>query len=82
MSEFGGLRKHEKTQHTLVGLGSAAFETAESLTQVRRPEFPERDTKVYNLFLIQYEDEDVVLYNAVVPCLVRYRVPFGEIRLD
>ena len=38
MSEFGGLRKHEKTQHTLVGLGSAV---------VRRPEFPERDNEVY-----------------------------------
>ena len=25
MSEFGGLRKHEKTQHALVGLGSAAL---------------------------------------------------------
>ena len=38
MSEFGGLPKYENTQHTLIGLGS--------LTQIRRPEFPERDNKV------------------------------------
>ena len=25
MSEFGGLRKHKKTQHALAGLGSAAL---------------------------------------------------------
>ena len=25
MSEFGGLQKHEKIQHALVGLGSAAL---------------------------------------------------------
>ena len=40
MSEFSGLRKHEKTQHALVGLGS---------TQVRRPKFPERYNKVYKI---------------------------------
>ena len=28
MSEFGGLRKHEKTQHALAGLGSAALVAA------------------------------------------------------
>ena len=28
MSEFGGLRTHEKTQHALVGLGSAALAVA------------------------------------------------------
>ena len=40
MSEFGGLRKHEKTQHALVGLGGAALAAAVAfLTQVRRPEF-------------------------------------------
>ena len=47
VSEFGGLRKHEKTQHELVGLGSAALAAAVSHTQVRWPEFPERDNKVY-----------------------------------
>ena len=31
MSEFGGLRKHEKTQHALVGLGSAALAAAVTL---------------------------------------------------
>ena len=31
MSEFGGLRKHEKTQHALVGLGSAALVAAVAL---------------------------------------------------
>ena len=40
MSEFGGLQKHEKTQHAVVGLGSAAL---------RWLEFPERDNKVYNI---------------------------------
>ena len=37
MSEFAGLRKHEKTQHALKGLGSAALAAA-----VRRPSFPQR----------------------------------------
>ena len=46
MSEFGGLWKHEKTQHAFVGLGSAALAAAVSLTQVRQPNFPERDNKV------------------------------------
>ena len=44
MSEFGGLWKHEKTQHALVGLGSAAPAAA-----VRWPKFPERDNKVYQI---------------------------------
>ena len=43
MLEFGGLLKHEKTQHALVGLGNAALVAA----VVRRPEFPERDNTVY-----------------------------------
>ena len=47
MSEFGGLQKHDKTQHALVGLGSAALAAAvRILTQERRPDFPERDPKV------------------------------------
>ena len=49
MSEFGGLFKHEKTLRALIGLGNAALAAAVrmySLTQVRRPEFPERDNKV------------------------------------
>ena len=29
--EFGGLQKHEKTQHALVGVGSAALATAVAL---------------------------------------------------
>ena len=28
MSVFGGLQKHEETQHTFVGLGSAALAAA------------------------------------------------------
>ena len=47
MSQFGGLRKHEKTQHALVRLGSAPLAADVAITQVRRPEFPERDNKVY-----------------------------------
>ena len=31
MSEFDGLRKHEKTQHALVGLGTAALAAAVAL---------------------------------------------------
>ena len=31
MSEFDGLRKHKKTQHALVGLGSAALTAAVAL---------------------------------------------------
>ena len=31
MSEFGRLRKHEKTQHALVGQGSAALAAAAAL---------------------------------------------------
>ena len=46
MSEFGGLRKHEKTQHALVGLGSAALAAAVALlTQVRRTDFPKGKIK-------------------------------------
>ena len=44
MSEFNGLRKHEKTQHALVVLGSAAIAAAVALP---RSDFPERDNKVY-----------------------------------
>ena len=39
MSEFGGLRKHEKTQHALIGMGSAALAAA---VAVRRLKFSER----------------------------------------
>ena len=49
MSEFGGLLKHEKSQHALVGLGSAALFGCCSLTQVKRPEFPETDNKTVSL---------------------------------
>ena len=35
MSEFGGLREHEKTQHALVGLGSAALAAAVALALAR-----------------------------------------------
>ena len=31
MSEFDGLRKHEKTHHALIGLGSAALVAAVAL---------------------------------------------------
>ena len=48
MLEFGGLQKHKKTQHTLVGLGRTF---CYRLTQVRLPEFPERGNKVGFLFL-------------------------------
>ena len=34
MPEFGGLRKHEQTQHACVGLGSAALVAAVVLSPV------------------------------------------------
>ena len=34
MSEFGGLRKHEQTQHACVVLGSAALVAAVALSPV------------------------------------------------
>ena len=40
MSEFGRLRKHEKTQHALVGLGSAALAAAVVLPRYDDPNFP------------------------------------------
>ena len=44
MSEFGGLQKQEETQNALVGLGGAALAAAVALpSQVKRPEFPERN---------------------------------------
>ena len=47
MSEFGGTRKDETTQHALVGLASAALAADVFLpSQVRRPQFPQRDNKV------------------------------------
>ena len=48
MSEFGGLWKHEKTQHARVGLGSAALAAAVALTRLRWPKFPTRDTYSVN----------------------------------
>ena len=48
MSEFGGLRKHEKTQHALVRQGSAALAAAVAL-----PKFPERIYKVYTIKIIK-----------------------------
>ena len=60
MSEFGGIRKHENTQHALVGLGSAALAAAIALlTRVRRPEFPERDNKVYGIVYSYCVDPDL-----------------------
>ena len=53
MSEFGGLRKQKQTQLARVGLGSAAVAAAVAFTQVRRPEFPERDNKVYKKLLLK-----------------------------
>ena len=49
MLEFDGLRKHEKTQHALEGLGSAAV-AAVAATQVGRSKISKRDNKhkVYN----------------------------------
>ena len=40
MSEFSGLRKHEKTQHVFVGLGSAALAAAVALPRLGGPNFP------------------------------------------
>ena len=37
MSEFGGLRKHKKTQNALVGLGSAALAAAVALPKYGAP---------------------------------------------
>ena len=41
--------KHEKTQHALEGLGSAAFAAAKAAR------ISERDNKVYNIFLKKKE---------------------------
>ena len=41
MPEFGRLRKHEKTQHALVGLGSAALVAAVALPRLDGPSFPQ-----------------------------------------
>ena len=38
--EFGGLRKHDKTQHAVVGLGSAALAAAAALPRIGGPNFP------------------------------------------
>ena len=40
MSEFVGLRKHEKAKHALVGLGSAAPVAAVVLPGLVGPSFP------------------------------------------
>ena len=47
MSEFGGLRKHEKTEHAPVGLGSAALAAAVALPRKGGPNFPKGINKVY-----------------------------------
>ena len=66
MSEFGGLQKHEKTQHSLVsGLGSAANAAAVALlTKVRGPEFPESDNKVYTKNKTKNETLKLLTHNA------------------
>ena len=48
LSEFGGLWKHEKTQHALVGLGNAALAAAIALPGKAAENFLkcERDNKV------------------------------------
>ena len=51
MSEFSGLQKHEKTQHALVGLDSAALSLMAAVAvdgspMVRQPKFRERNNKV------------------------------------
>ena len=47
MSEFGGLHKHEKTQHAFVGLGSAALATAVALPRSGGSNFPRGINKGY-----------------------------------
>ena len=49
MSEFGGLRKHEKTQHALVGLGSAALAADVALPRRGGPNFPKGINEVYTI---------------------------------
>ena len=70
MSDFGGLRKHEKTKRALVGLGSAAL--ARSLTLVKRRDFPERDTKVHYKIYRQLRGELEHLLNTVAYCPYRF----------
>ena len=45
MPEFGGLRKREKTQHALVGLGSAALAAAVALPRSGGPNVPKEEGK-------------------------------------
>ena len=45
MSEFGGLRKDEKTQHALEGLGSAALAAAVALPMSNSLNFTSRSNK-------------------------------------
>ena len=40
MSDFGGLRTHEKAQHAVVGLGSVALVAAVPLPWHGDPNFP------------------------------------------
>ena len=46
MSEFGGLRKQEDTQHALVGLGRAALAAAVALSRQGGPSFQKGINKV------------------------------------
>ena len=48
MSQFGGLRKQEKIQHTLVGLGSVALVAAVALPRHGGPNFPKGVIKKKN----------------------------------
>ena len=45
MTEFGGLREHGKTQHALVGLGSAVLAAAVALPALGGPNFPKKNKK-------------------------------------
>ena len=44
MSEFGGIGKHEKTKHALVGMGSAALAADAVILRQGGPNFPEEVT--------------------------------------
>ena len=48
MSEFDGLRKHENTQHALVGLGSATLAPAVALPRYGGQKFQKEIISVYN----------------------------------
>ena len=66
MSELGGLRKHEKTRHSLVGLGSAALAAAVALRPGQAANISHKGLIKCNILIIKKNIYKNVILQACV----------------